>query len=1142
MTQRLKFRLLLAGLMAMGASAIGFAYGIKDLMLLFQSDRVWPLPESRDLPLAIAPALALASTSVAAHMPHRHWLRFAILCTWSAAAWLILGKLNGTGQLPGAPVDTWLFLLIPLAVALEGLMPRRRVAPPLVSIVAGAFLWVACVTAAAVRVMLAILYGQAPLDGPILSLPATVLMLLLSTSLALQLRHAYARQATREDRPDLLIFERQVALLLTTGTAAGLLGAGAMAYSLTSAGRIPAQTLDQLVPALIRPLQWAPLTWSLVCVLAALWGYWRQLPALRKLRLARSQWAAMFGQMKQPLLTLDDAQRILSVNREALNLTGYSEAELLGQAVTWIIPQWTSPQARPAHPADDPSGQDAASLHRRDGSQIPVDAQLTRFEFERQTRYVLTLHDLRPAIRMQEDMRRRERIFHQAGWGIVVSSAGEAPALQQVNPAYAAMLGYAPDELIGQDIGKVVAPQNWPALMAARRRTEITGHDRSEQRHVHKDGRILPTLVDMSLVRDEQGRAQYFVVSVQDIAHIKLAEEQLRRSEARLQAVLEALPVGVWIGGPDGRIEKTNPAVQTLWGKLAQARPENPDARPTWWLDRQWPGQGGDPLLRRAVVTGQPVQAGVLTLTDTDGEQRTVVCSARPLRDELGQINGAVAVDEDVTALRRSEVALLHLNETLERMLETSPVGMAVCDARGVVNRTNTSWRTLLGTSWMQAGTEVIDALLEPGDTLQGSGLIERMSMAYVPPYVGQHRMRRANHAYAWTTLIVARLPGSPTQVLVQVLDVDAQRRNLNELINSQHRLASAQRLAAMGDWFWSVSTDEVECSVQTLELLGLSGQGPRGLTMARLLGHVHPDDALRIRAEAERLARHAVAADEDMRWIRPDGEVRDMRVQAVTRVGADGNTVSGTVQDVTDRKQIERALRDSRQKLQDLVAYEGKAIEEERKRIAREVHDELGQLLTAIRMDLSMLRKALAPDPALIQRIDDMRETVDTTMNVVRHVASNLRPSALDLGLIAAIEWLAEDFSHRWELACEVKAPHDDEIRLAEPTNLALFRVVQESLTNIARHARATQVDIDIRVRPGHLLLSVIDNGVGFDPLQAGPGLGLLGMQERMRAIGAALNIDSSPAGTTVNIVYALAQEKSRTPEHASLEDHHRG
>lgn len=229
---------------------------------------------------------------------------------------------------------------------------------------------------------------------------------------------------------------------------------------------------------------------------------------------------------------------------------------------------------------------------------------------------------------------------------------------------------------------------------------------------------------------------------------------------------------------------------------------------------------------------------------------------------------------------------------------------------------------------------------------------------------------------------------------------------------------------------------------------------------------------------------------------------------------------VVSTIRDVTARQALEEELVSSRQRLREWAAHRETVREEERKRIAGEIHDELGSLLTALKMDISLLRMGVGDDPAIQGRIGQMRDLVEQTIRMVRRVATQLRPAALNLGIVPALEWLLEDFGRRTAIACRLAAEGELEMDDAQAT--ALFRIVQESLTNVARHAGASEVTVSLAQRSGTIDLQVRDNGCGFDP--RGPRdttFGLLGLHERATLLGGRLAIDSGIGrGTTVALV----------------------
>lgn len=205
---------------------------------------------------------------------------------------------------------------------------------------------------------------------------------------------------------------------------------------------------------------------------------------------------------------------------------------------------------------------------------------------------------------------------------------------------------------------------------------------------------------------------------------------------------------------------------------------------------------------------------------------------------------------------------------------------------------------------------------------------------------------------------------------------------------------------------------------------------------------------------------------------------------------------------------------------------------EGERKRIAMEIHDELGQLLTALRNEVSLLRKKLLPDSIAVQKAEEMEILVETIMGVVRSVVNQLRPAALNFGIVPALEWLVEDFSRRAQIACRLHVVGPEPC-LSEMHATGVFRIVQESLTNIARHASASQVEIRLTKSDSEIDLVVRDNGQGFDMLRDRLGsYGLLGMTERARMMDALLKIDSQPGSGSV--IRLRVQEDSPVSTHS--------
>jgi len=233
-------------------------------------------------------------------------------------------------------------------------------------------------------------------------------------------------------------------------------------------------------------------------------------------------------------------------------------------------------------------------------------------------------------------------------------------------------------------------------------------------------------------------------------------------------------------------------------------------------------------------------------------------------------------------------------------------------------------------------------------------------------------------------------------------------------------------------------------------------------------------------------------------------------------------------IHDITSRKRAEEELLASREQLRALAGRLQAVREEERTRIAREIHDELGGALTGLKIDFSLLTRAALKienetvRTSLLAGMDSMNESVDSTIQTVRRIAMELRPGVLDdLGLVAALEWQLKDFEKRTGIRCEFFPPEED-IGFDADLSTALFRIFQEALTNVARHSGATEVRVRLRADADSSTLEVEDNGKGIGKKKAlsSKSLGLLGMRERAQMFGGRITVTGTPGtGTKVTV-----------------------
>ena len=266
-------------------------------------------------------------------------------------------------------------------------------------------------------------------------------------------------------------------------------------------------------------------------------------------------------------------------------------------------------------------------------------------------------------------------------------------------------------------------------------------------------------------------------------------------------------------------------------------------------------------------------------------------------------------------------------------------------------------------------------------------------------------------------------------------------------------------------------------------------------------------------------------ATDYAVTGVRADG--RRFPIEgSISRTTEGAPYYSVIMRDVSGRRRVQEKLSRSHDQLRQLSAALQTIREEERTHIARELHDDLGQILASLRMDLTLLQQANGTSSDSLRLMQGMEQNLLTAINSLRRIATNLRPRALDEGgLYFALQGLRDDFVERYNIPCTLLAD-EAELRLDDKASTAIFRIVQEALTNIARHAEANSVTMNLFRSNGELLVTIRDDGRGIRPedMEKAESLGLIGMRERVWAMNGEISVSSDePPGTRIDIVVPL-------------------
>lgn len=318
-------------------------------------------------------------------------------------------------------------------------------------------------------------------------------------------------------------------------------------------------------------------------------------------------------------------------------------------------------------------------------------------------------------------------------------------------------------------------------------------------------------------------------------------------------------------------------------------------------------------------------------------------------------------------------------------------------------------------------------------------------------------------------------------------------------------------------------------------------------LTPQELMGNpalffdtIHAEDRAAFDAALSQSAENLAQVNWDGRIVLGDGLEKWINLRSAPRRLANGDVQwEGIVSNITQSKQTENELRESRAQLAELSSHLEAAKEEERERIARDIHDELGGTLVAIKIETSLLSSKLPSDPLqLRKRVRGIEGLIDEAINTAGRVARELRPGILkDFGMAAAIECQTDDFCQRVGLQSDTRGINHA-IDPDEKTSLALFRIFQEALTNIAKHAQATWVGIVLRQEAGDLVLEIADNGRGIsnEDLHKPKSFGLRGIRERMRGLGGSLDLQrNAPQGTRMILRAPYVPNATARPDAAA-------
>jgi PAS domain S-box-containing protein len=739
---------------------------------------------------------------------------------------------------------------------------------------------------------------------------------------------------------------------------------------------------------------------------------------------------------------------------------------------------------------------------------VAIDQRLAKARYRR-------LYEAEAALGASEARFRTQ--MEEAGDGFALLDA-EGRYLD-VNTECCQQLGYAREELLRlriSDIDSLFSPQQFAAdFQALVGKRPVT----YESEHRRKDATTFPVEVTLSIALS--GGVPQALALVRDVSERKRAVEALRHEQAMLARTEGNAHIGSWEWDitPD----------TVVWSdelfRIFQRDPR--EGAPSFAEHPAFYHPDDMARLQQAVevavAEGTPYELELRAIRK-DGETRMCVARGMAERSPGGRVVRLCGSLQDITERKRAEEALARTLGELNAVLDATAEGILVVDEAGRVLLVNARFREMWRIPDAVAASRddgvlldfVLDQLPDP------EGFLAKVESLYRQDVEDSDTLAFKDGRVFERFSCPLIEGGHPVARLWSFRDITERKRAEETLRESEERHRNI--IEQLNDVYYRTDRDGriTMVSPSAAQLYGFPSTGEMiGRPIESLWQN--PDQRATMLAAIDE---SGFVRDFETSAVRTDGTPFTVAVSSHYLRDASGapDGVEGIIRNITERKRAEAALRA-------LARHLDSVREEEHTRIARQVHDELGQALTALRLDLTWVgRKLPKGNTALRRRIDAALALTDETITVGQRIVEELRPPILDdLGLVPAVEWYAQHFAKRSGLRIELDVGAKEPV---VPNRLAVtaYRIVQEALANVARHAQATHARVRLRERDGALTIEIRDDGQGFpeEAIRSPRSFGIVGMRERATSQGGALVITSSPgAGTTVQVTFPPERRK---------------
>lgn len=707
------------------------------------------------------------------------------------------------------------------------------------------------------------------------------------------------------------------------------------------------------------------------------------------------------------------------------------------------------------------------------------------------------------------------------------------------NKKFAQLFGYSSQEIKNKSIRSLVHPEDvdWVMQYHTKRLQGKKVPSRYEFRGLRKDGSVIYLEVDAVKVKDEKGIGTRSYIW--DITERKQAEEALRESEERYSAIVEDQIEMICRFKSDYILTFVNKAYARYWGKTVDELkginfftliPEESRKNVKKHFDSFSPRN-----------TVQIQEHKVINSNGKTGWQQWV---NRSFFDDEGNIVEFQSVGRDITERKQMEEALQRNEQRLELAVTSAKIGLWDQDFKNNIITRSQEWAVMLGydVKELDASINTFLDLIHPEDAPRVKEVIRKHETGKTKFFEIEHRMRTKQGNWKWILnigkIVERDSQGHPLRATGVHIDINERKQAEEALRKSEekYRLISENIPVVVYSALPDERSTNIFISGKAVELSGYSVED--FMEDPELWESVmYPEDREYVWEKIKEHRLKKTNLDVEYRIVTKEGTIKWIRDNAKPALNEHGNIIriDGCMEDITKRKLAMEKAEEQRKELQNLSSHLMHTQEEERRKISQELHDELGQMLTALSINLTSMKKSMSKhcDAQSGERVKESMQLVNSMSDRLHEMILDLRPSMLDdLGLIPTLRWYIKRFQARTRINVSLDLSPPKQL-LGKEIEVVLYRIIQEALTNTVKHAKADTIRICLKKSTASIKVTIEDDGQGFDTKKLSRipvhkrGSGLPGMRERLLAVKGQLLITSKMGkGTRIEIIIPLGDK----------------